>query len=103
MCLHWEVAPRHTTVSAIAARAGVERLTVHRHFHDEAECSPPAPIATGNSIRPTDASAWAKERDRHLGHFGSITVSPLTGAKCFWLKLATRLPLSNAVAATITS
>src|SRR5262245_55171119 len=36
MELHQEIGPRHTTVSAIAARAGVERLTVYRHFQDEA-------------------------------------------------------------------
>jgi AcrR family transcriptional regulator len=35
MCLHQEVGPRHTTISAIAKRAGVERLTVYRHFSDE--------------------------------------------------------------------
>lgn len=34
--LHGEVGPRHTTVSAIAARAGVQRLTVYRHFQDDA-------------------------------------------------------------------
>lgn len=36
MQLHQEVGPRNTTVSAIAARARVERLTVYRHFQDEA-------------------------------------------------------------------
>jgi AcrR family transcriptional regulator len=35
MHLHQEVGPRHTTVSAIAQRAGVERLTVYRHFPNE--------------------------------------------------------------------
>lgn len=35
MDLHQEVGPRHTTISAIAERAGVERLTVYRHFPDE--------------------------------------------------------------------
>ncbi len=34
MELHGEVGPRRTTISAIAERAGVERLTVYRHFPD---------------------------------------------------------------------
>jgi len=33
--LHEEIGPARTTVSAIADRAGVERLTVYRHFPDE--------------------------------------------------------------------
>lgn len=33
--LHEEVGPKFTTISAIAERAGVERLTVYRHFPDE--------------------------------------------------------------------
>ena len=33
--LHQEVGPARTTVSAVADRAGVERLTVYRHFPDE--------------------------------------------------------------------
>lgn len=33
--LHEELGPRHTTIKAIAERAGVERLTVYRHFPDE--------------------------------------------------------------------
>lgn len=37
MHLHEELGPSRTTVSAIAKRAGVERLTVYRHFDDEAE------------------------------------------------------------------
>jgi AcrR family transcriptional regulator len=35
MHLHEEVGPRATTISAIAERAGVQRLTVYRHFADE--------------------------------------------------------------------
>ncbi len=35
MALHEEVGPRDTTVSAIAERAGVQRLTVYRHFPDD--------------------------------------------------------------------
>jgi len=33
--LHEEIGPARTTVSAVAERAGVERLTVYRHFPDE--------------------------------------------------------------------
>jgi AcrR family transcriptional regulator len=36
MALHERVGPRHTTVSAVAAEAGVTRLTVYRHFADDA-------------------------------------------------------------------
>jgi AcrR family transcriptional regulator len=35
MALHQEVGPARTTVSGVAERAGVERLTVYRHFSDE--------------------------------------------------------------------
>jgi AcrR family transcriptional regulator len=35
MRLHEEVGPRATTISAIASKAGVQRLTVYRHFPDE--------------------------------------------------------------------
>jgi AcrR family transcriptional regulator len=35
MALHEEIGPARTTVSAVADRAGVERLTVYRHFPDE--------------------------------------------------------------------
>ena len=33
--LHEEIGPRETTISAIAREAGVQRLTVYRHFPDE--------------------------------------------------------------------
>ena len=35
--LHGELGPARTTIKAIAERAGVERLTVYRHFADEGE------------------------------------------------------------------
>lgn len=35
MALHEEVGPAETTISALAERAGVQRLTVYRHFPDE--------------------------------------------------------------------
>lgn len=35
MALHEELGPRATSISAIAERAGVQRLTVYRHFEDD--------------------------------------------------------------------
>lgn len=35
VALHGSVGPARTTVSAVAARAGVQRATVYRHFPDE--------------------------------------------------------------------
>lgn len=58
--LHEELGPRDTTISAIAQEAGVQRLTVYRHFPDEKELfkactshwlalnSPPEPAAWSN-------------------------------------------------------
>jgi len=61
--LHESVGPARTTVSAVAERAGVQRLTVYRHFPDErallSACSGhwvaanPAP----------DPTPWRKVRD----------------------------------------
>ena len=33
--LHQELGPKNTTIAAVAKRAGVQRLTVYRHFEDE--------------------------------------------------------------------
>jgi AcrR family transcriptional regulator len=35
VALHEELGPKNTTISAVAERAGVQRLTVYRHFPDE--------------------------------------------------------------------
>ncbi len=35
VALHGEAGPRETTISAVAERAGVQRLTVYRHFPDQ--------------------------------------------------------------------
>jgi AcrR family transcriptional regulator len=61
--LHSTVGPARTTISAIAERAGVERLTVYRHFPDLGglfqEC-----VAHGWArFPPPDHREWAKETD----------------------------------------
>ena len=35
MALHEELGPAATTISALAERAGVQRLTVYRHFEND--------------------------------------------------------------------
>jgi AcrR family transcriptional regulator len=63
MELHQTVGPARTTISAIAERAGVQRLTVYRHFPDErslfAACS--AHWRAGDP--PPDPRAWAAIED----------------------------------------
>jgi AcrR family transcriptional regulator len=63
MRLHGEVGPRNTTVSAIAARAGVERLTVYRHFKNEAEMFAACSHRYLELNPPPDPSTWAGEFD----------------------------------------
>ena len=61
--LHAWVGPARTTITAIAERAGVQRLTVYRHFPDERSLFE---ACTGHSAatnpRP-DPSAWADVDD----------------------------------------
>jgi len=63
MNLHQEVGPRHTTVSAIAKRAGVERLTVYRHFQDETEMFSACSHRYLELNPPPQQTAWANETD----------------------------------------
>ena len=64
--MHQSLGPANTTISAIAERAGVQRLTVYRHFPDErallAACSAhyaaghPGPIPTRGPLSPIPRS-----------------------------------------------
>jgi AcrR family transcriptional regulator len=61
--LHSDVGPAATTVSAIAELAGVERLTVYRHFPTEAEMFR-ACGAYWRTIHPRpDINAWSSVSD----------------------------------------
>src|SRR5215470_19043989 len=61
MQLHQEVGPRNTTISAIADRAKVERLTVYRHFRDEAAMFAACSHRYLELNPPPDPAAWAEE------------------------------------------
>jgi AcrR family transcriptional regulator len=61
--LHASIGPARTTISAIAERAGVQRLTVYRHFPDERSLFQ-ACTSHSAGVHPRPApSAWAEIRD----------------------------------------
>lgn len=59
MALHEEVGPSATTISAIAQRAGVQRLTVYRHFPDETAVFEACTRHWLELNPPPDPAAWA--------------------------------------------
>jgi AcrR family transcriptional regulator len=63
VALHEEVGPAHTSITAIAERAGVRRSTVYRHFPDEetlfAACSSHWRAANP----PPDPRSWSSLED----------------------------------------
>src|ERR1700760_300446 len=61
--LHEEVGPARTTISAIAARAGVERLTVYRHFPEERELLQACNDHFLAAHPPPDPAPWAAIAD----------------------------------------
>lgn len=58
VALHQEVGPLHTTISAVADRAGVERLTVYRHFPDESSLFAACSSHYMAAHRPPDPACW---------------------------------------------
>lgn len=63
MHLHEEVGPRATTISAIAERAGVQRLTVYRHFPDETAVFQACTSHWLSLNPPPDPDDWAEIPD----------------------------------------
>ncbi|QZZ23103.1 TetR/AcrR family transcriptional regulator [Leptothermofonsia sichuanensis E412] len=60
IALHEELGPRDTTISAIAERAGVQRLTVYRHFPDEHSLLSACSARWITLYPPPDSSQWAE-------------------------------------------
>ncbi|MDQ6887251.1 MAG: TetR/AcrR family transcriptional regulator [Gemmatimonadota bacterium] len=58
VALHRLVGPAQTTISAIAERAGVERLTVYRHFADDSVLFAACSAHFAAEVPPPDPSAW---------------------------------------------
>ena len=61
--LHTSVGPATTTVSAVADLAGVERLTVYRHFPDEKDLFDACVSHGWERFPPPDYEAWARIED----------------------------------------
>ena len=56
--LHTTVGPAHTTISAIAEGAGVQRQTVYTHFPDERSLFSACAAHVRATYPPPDAAAW---------------------------------------------
>ena len=63
VALHEEVGPAATTISAVAARAGVQRLTVYRHFPDAASLLAACWARWRGGHPLPDPGEWASETD----------------------------------------
>src|SRR6476646_10543588 len=61
--LHGEIGPARTTIKAIAERAGVERLTVYRHFADEGAIFAACAAHFRSETPPPDPAEWADIAD----------------------------------------
>jgi AcrR family transcriptional regulator len=58
VALHREMGPARTTISAIAERAGVERLTVYRHFADETAMFQACSAHFATEVPGPDPAVW---------------------------------------------
>jgi AcrR family transcriptional regulator len=63
VALHCELGPARTTISAIAERAGVQRLTVYRHFPDDRSLFEACGSQWMADYPTPDPSAWARLED----------------------------------------
>jgi AcrR family transcriptional regulator len=63
VALHETVGPLHTTVKAVAERAGVQRATVYRHFPDEGALFAACSAHWLEGHRPPDPTPWGAIAD----------------------------------------
>jgi AcrR family transcriptional regulator len=61
--LHGTLGPARTSISAVAARAGVRRSTVYRHFPDEAALFDACSAHWSASNPPPDLAVWSRIDD----------------------------------------
>lgn len=73
MQLHEEIGARATTISAIAERAGVQRLTVYRHFADETAVFQACTSHWLSLNPPPDPAAWQEVEAGEARAIAAIT------------------------------
>jgi AcrR family transcriptional regulator len=61
--LHGTIGPSHTSMSAVAERAGVRRSTLYRHFADEEALFEACSAHWSAANPPPDLSGWAEIED----------------------------------------
>src|ERR1700755_2540397 len=73
LSLHSTVGPARTTISAIAERAGVQRLTVYRHFPEERDLLAACGAHWISSNPPPDPAPWASIADARERVIAALT------------------------------
>lgn len=63
VALHGSVGPKNTSISAVAKNAGVQRLTVYRHFPDEESLFLACSSHWLEEHPPPEPGAWNNEED----------------------------------------
>jgi AcrR family transcriptional regulator len=63
VALHGTIGPARTTMSAVAAHAGVRRSTLYRHFPDESALFDACSAHWAIDNQPPDLQAWAEIAD----------------------------------------
>lgn len=63
VALHEQLGPANTSIKAVAEKAGVQRLTVYRHFPDEESLFQACSSAYFKENPPPDISHWADVTD----------------------------------------
>ena len=63
VALHGEIGPARTSISAVAERAGVQRLTIYRHFADETAMLEACSAHYATLVPPPDATRWEHIND----------------------------------------
>jgi AcrR family transcriptional regulator len=65
VALHLEHGPAHTSINAIAERAGVNRVTIYRHFPDTRTLLEACSAHAHRVNPPPDLAAWRRIEDPH--------------------------------------
>lgn len=99
MQLHGEVGPRHSSIKAIAERAGVQRLTVYRHFADEAQLFRACSAHWLELNPPPSAELWRQEPDasRRIEIALAAYTAYYSATAYMWEKIYRDLPLTDAL------